>query len=281
MKKKVRKAASVFLVAVCLLSALMVGRVWLDGHRESESQALAAELAMNTPKQTLPSQTEPSPEQEKAPPAETVPKEPVWLPETVENDPEMEALAKVNLDALRQINPDVVGWIRIPGTTIDFPVTQGQDNTHYLEHSWDGEDNQYGAIFLECMNTPDFSDFNTIVYGHRMNDGSMFAPLLEYAREDFWEEHPYIYLVTDAGVFRYEIFSSYTADVDSRAYGLSFLQQQTREDYISQALENSDIATGLVPEVTDRILTLSTCTRGSYESRRVVHGYLRMVLTEP
>lgn len=277
MKKKMKKALTGLLVAVSLFGLMMIARVWLDGQRGSESQALAAELALSTPKQTQTVSTEPA--QETVPAEENTQKEPVWMPAPVENDPEMEALAAVNLDALRQVNPEVVGWIRIPGTGIDFPVTQGEDNTWYLEHSWDGAENQYGAIFLECMNAPQMTDFNTILYGHRMNDGSMFAPLLEYAKEDYWQAHPYIYLVTDAGVFRYEIFSSYTADVDSRAYGLSFNQEQTRLDFISRALEYSDIGTGITPAVTDRILTLSTCTRGSYESRRVVHGYLRMVLT--
>ena len=279
MKKRVRKAISILLTAVCLFSLVMLGSVWYDGKKGSEANANAQEIAMQPaqrPPETLPREQETLPE-----PAETVPQEPQWIPAQVTGDPQMEELAAINLEALRQVNPQVVGWIRIPGTVIDFPVVQGTDNEFYLDHSWDKNPNQYGSIFLECMNDPKMEEFHTIIYGHRMNDGSMFAPLLDYAREDFLREHPYIYLVTDAAVLRYQVFSTYTTDVDSDAYGLGMRQEHTKRDYIADAIENSDVETGILPAFTDRILTLSTCTRGDYESRRVVHAYLPMVFEIP
>ena len=124
------------------------------------------------------------------------------------------------------------------------------------------------------------TDFNTIIYGHNMLNGSMFAGLSNYAYQWHWEWNRYVYIVTDAGVFRYEIFSSYAADVESPAYGLSFHQTETRVKFIAHALENSQIDTGITPAVTDRIITLSTCTGMGYESRRVVHAYLKMIPSE-
>ena len=267
------------LTGVCLLSLVMLARLRYDGKRGSDANVNAQQIAMQPvgqPPETLPQQTEQPSVQ-----AETVPPEPQWIPAQVQDDPWMQELSAINLDALRQVNPQVVGWICIPGTGIDHPVVQGEDNGFYLEHSWDKTPNQYGSIFLECMNDPRMEEFHTILYGHRMNDGSMFAPLLDYAREDFLREHPYIYLVTDAGVLRYQVFSTYTTDTDSDAYGLGMQQEHTKRDYIADAIGNSDVDTGIVPAFTDRILTLSTCTRGSFESRRVVHAYLAMVFEIP
>ena len=136
-----------------------------------------------------------------------------------------------------------------------------------------------GSVFLESRNRPDFTDWNTIVYAHNMDNGTMFAGLHRYKQQKYWQEHPYVYIVTDAGVLRYEVFSSYNAEVDSKTYGLSFRQRETREEFIAMALEKSQIDTGIVPEVTDQILTLSTCSGGE-ETRRVVHARLPMIRVE-
>ena len=197
-----------------------------------------------------------------------------------EADENMDKLAAIDLNALRQSNPDVVGWIYIPNSRIHYPLMQGEDNTYYLERTWEGSPNTYGSIFLESRNSPDFTDFNTIIYGHNMLDGSMFGGLSNYAAQWFWEWNRYIYILTDAGIFRYEIFASYFAPIDSPTYGLSFYQLKTREEFIAHALENSQIDTGITPAVTDRIITLSTCTGMGYESRRVVQAYLKMIPVE-
>lgn len=213
-------------------------------------------------------------------PEETQPEEPaapVWIPAPVEDDPYMEELAAISLEALREINPDVIGWIRIPDTRIDYPLMQGTDNDYYLNHTWDNHKNAVGSIFLEYRNSPELTDYNTIVYGHNMNNGSMFAGLRQYSSAKFCQKHPYVYLLTDAGVYRYEVFSSYKAKVDSVAYGLSFQQEQTRADFLIHALENSDEDLGIVPEKNDRILTLSTCSGAGYSTRWVVHARLPMV----
>lgn len=278
MKSAVKKIFSLVLAAMCLISAGKVLIQWStqdEGDASYKNAAIIAQSATTQPTEvTEPSATEPVTEP-------TAPPEPIWIPAPVEGeDVHLANLAAIDLTALRETNPDVVGWICIPNSKINYPLMQGEDNTFYLEHTWEGNLNPYGSIYLESRNSPDMTDFNTIIYGHNMLNGSMFAGISNYAYQWHWEWNRYVYIVTDAGVFRYEIFSSYAADVESPAYGLSFHQTETRVKFIAHALENSQIDTGITPAVTDRIITLSTCTGMGYESRRVVHAYLKMIPSE-
>ena len=175
------------------------------------------------------------------------------------------------------LNNDIVGWIFIPDTQVDYPVMQGTDNDYYLNHSWDETKSIMGSIFLEYQNSPELTDFNTIVYGHNMRDGSMFADLRVYSLQEYWEAQPYVYIVTDAGVYRYEIFAFLSADVDSLTYGTNPNRDDTKEKFLDLSLENSWLDTGIRPAITDRILTLSTCTGFGYSSRFVVQARLPMV----
>lgn len=275
MNKKTKKALSAALLVVFLISTgLLVRNMFGYGGGSSDYSDAAALARSETPKETEPVR-EPSAE---TAPVE-IPEEPVmvWVPAPLaEPDPKAEALQETDLAALREVNGDILGWIQIPGTKIDYPLLQGEDNEYYLKRTWKGHRNPVGSIFLETRNSPDFTDWNTIVYGHNMNNGTMFAALHRYKRQDFWEKNPYVYIVTDEGVLRYEVFSSYNAKVDSKTYGLSFHQMQTRADFLAMALENSQIDTGIQPELTDRILTLSTCSGGE-DTRRVVHARLPMI----
>lgn len=281
MKRYARKFLSLVMLVVCVVSTVMLAKHWRSMQAGSAAHSSAQQISLTPQEETVP-QVETAP-QETVPPAKHAAKKlglakKVWAPAPVEeDDPHMEALGVINLDALRAVNPEVVGWILIPDTGIDFPLTQTVDNTFYLKHTWEGDPSSYGNIFLECKNDPDMKDFNTIIYGHHMRDGSMFAPLRNYAEQDFFEEHPYVYIVNDEGIFRYEVFSSYFAKVESKTYGLSFNQEQTRVDFLQMALDESEIDTGITPNTTDRILTLSTCTGWGYEFRRVVHARLEMI----
>ena len=274
MKPKMKKHASAAMLVVFLIStALLIRNVFSYGSGDdtySDAAELARSAAAAEPTETEPPTTEP-------PVEETV--EPVlaWVPAPLaEEDPIMEKLKETDLDALRQVNEDVLGWIQIPGSRIDYPILQGEDNEYYLKRTWKGYRNPVGSIFLETLNSNDFTDWNTIIYGHNMSDGSMFGGLQRYKRQNYWEEHPYIYIVTDLGVLRYEVFSTYVAEVDSKTYGLSFQQNRTREEFLAMALEQSQIDTGIVPEITDQIITLSTCSGGE-ATRRVVHARMPMI----
>lgn len=123
--------------------------------------------------------------------------------------PDDEALLRtVDFTALQEeTNAHIYAWISIPGTRIDYPMLQHpSDNTHYLNHNLDGSRGYPGCIYTEKENAADFSDFNTVIYGHNMKNGSMFHDLHNYEDETFLPEHPYVYIYTPDRVLRYRIF---------------------------------------------------------------------------
>ena len=259
------------LALVFALSMGLVLRQALDDSGGEMEYRRAAEIAASAVETTLETQAISAPTDEEVM---------IWMPEAVEDDPALEALREIDLDALRQVNPDVIGWIRVPDTKLDYPLVQGEDNDFYLEHTWQGNKNSVGAIFMDCGSAPDLTDFNTLIYGHNMRSGAMFASLHGYSGQSYLEAHPHIYLMVDSGVFRLDVFSAYRAGLDDAAYGQSFRQQETREKFLRNAAEKSVIRTDITPGLQDRILTLSTCSGMGHETRWVVQARLKMVLSQ-
>lgn len=288
MKGKLRKLLMVLLGVAFLASTGMLLRQMSDNARGEDTYSDALMIASQT-QVTQPSVvteavvtepvTEPATEPETQPPTEPTEPVRVWVSAPVEGDPAMEEMAAIDLAALREVNEDVVGWIRIPGTNIDYPLMQGEDNQFYLHHTWDKEANKIGSIFLETCNSSDLTDFNTIVYGHNMRTSAMFGELPNYSMQTYWEKHPYVYIASDSGVYRYSIFAFFQAEVESLTYGLGITKDETKAEFLAISEEKNWIDTGLMPSPNDRVLTLSTCTGGSYAYRYVVQAYLPMVET--
>ena len=191
---------------------------------------------------------------------------------SIPEDPVIEELLTIDLDALRQENEDVIGWIHIPDTIISYPLLQWTDNDFYLEHTWTQTKNASGSIFMEYQNASDFTDFNTIIYGHNMRNGSMFGTLNLYRNSKYLEEHPYIYIVNDEGVLRYDIFAVQSASTKSIIYGLGIENDRRKEEFIRFARDYSLVETEIMPTTEDKILTLSTCTGRGHTTRWVVQG---------
>lgn len=205
--------------------------------------------------------------------SEPLPEEPELLPE--ESLPEEAAhLARSNLAALQAVNEDVVGWLEIPGTELSYPVLQGADNRFYLTHNWKREFSSSGSVFLEQTNSRDLTDFHLIAYAHRMRNDTMFGSLKHYSDPEYCRQHPNIYLVSEDGVRRYEIFAAYRAGVTSMVYQLDLKERGLEEEFLRFCLESSETDTGVVPEPGAQVLTLSTCTGQGYSSRWVVQGTL-------
>lgn len=276
MKNTIRKLTTLLLTLVFLFSMLMYVKQLIE--KSSAGSTYTEALALATSR----NKAEVSPEEKTVAQTDAVqPVELTWIPAPVEEeDPCIAELEQMDLEALREVNPDVVGWIRIPDTEINYPLMQGEDNEYYLERTWNDQKSVTGSIFLEHLNSAALTDFNTIVYGHNMQNGSMFAGIRKFNTQQYWEDHPYVYIRSDLGVYRYEIFSSYLADVDGSTYGLAFSQEETRTRFLANARENSVIETNISPEATDRILTLSTCSGMGYTTRWVVHARLKMIQTE-
>ena len=125
---------------------------------------------------------------------------------------------------------------------------------------------------MDCRCSADFSGFNTIVYGHRMNNGSMFAALKHYKKQDFLQAHPQVYVTNASGTHAYSIYAAYEAALDGTAYYSAFSDETIKKAFIDEGVSLSVIRTGAVPTVNDHILTLSTCTGNGHATRWVVQA---------
>ena len=128
---------------------------------------------------------------------------------------------------------------------------------------------------MECKCSPDFSDFNTIIYGHRMNNESMFGVLHGYQEKDFWQEHPTVYVTTSDGVRVYDIYAAFEVGIQEIVYRLDVEETGQEQEFIGFGLEHSVIDTGVVPTPDGQVLTLSTCTGRGHATRWVVQAVLR------
>lgn len=168
----------------------------------------------------------------------------------------------VDFDALQKMNPDVLGWIYIEGTNINYPIVQSTDNDYYLNRLVDGTYNGAGSIFMDYRNAPDFSDSHTVIYGHNMKNKTMFAHITEYKKAEFYEEHPVGKIMTPWGNFEFQIVGGYVADPADPAWELYFESEEEFQDWLRDTMKRSDVGGEYVPVGGERIITLSTC---SYE----------------
>lgn len=182
---------------------------------------------------------------------------------------------RVDFDELMKINKDTVGWIRFykEPSQINYPVVQGADNDLYLHKTFSANENTLGAIFVDAEASSDFTDKNTIIYGHRMKDGSMFRKLEEYKDEDFWKENPYFYIYTpDGREITYKIYSVGQVLDTSDTYLTSFASDEEYQTFLDMTMKEADYDTGVKVTTDDTVVTLSTCTAASDEHRFVVRG---------
>lgn len=181
----------------------------------------------------------------------------------------------VDFVALQKINPDVVAWIYIPDTNINYPVVQGTDNDYYLNHLADGTWNKAGSIFIDYRNDSDFSDRNTVLYGHNMRNLSMFAQITNYVSQDYYEAHPYAMIMTPDGNYLLKFFSGYVTDVNGAAWKRDFSTDSEYSLWLDRLIEKCYFACEVLPTTSDRVVTLSTCTYEFENARFVLHGVLR------
>lgn len=181
----------------------------------------------------------------------------------------------VNWKKLRKINPDIVAWIRFKHPkVINYPVVQGKDNSLYLNKSFGENYIKAGTIFVNCDNIPDFKDANTIIYGHNMNDGSMFASLKKYEDHSFYKKHPTFFIYTPDDVrHTYRIFAAGTYLADSRpATQYRFADEADFADLLEEIRAGSLYQTDIPVTTADHIVTLYTCTNVREADRWLVFG---------
>lgn len=186
----------------------------------------------------------------------------------------------VDFNQLRQESGEVVGWIYSENTKINYPVVQhpGDNPTtadyYYLYRDIHGNYSGSGTPFLDVKCAGDFSDFNSVIYGHHMNDGSMFASIGDYRREGYYAQHPILYLNTPSRNYRVEVFAGYITDADSSTYTINFPDESSFLLYCRDMKAQSDFSSEVEVLPGDRIVTLSTCSYEYYDARYVIQGRL-------
>lgn len=180
----------------------------------------------------------------------------------------------VDWKALKNVNPDVQGWLYQKGTVINYPVVQGTDNDTYLHTRFDKQWSGGGTLFVDCRMEKDFKGFNSIIYGHHMKDGSMFRSIRGYTKEDgYYDKHKTLELATPHGNYHLVVFSAFiTKATDEDTYKMTY-DEAEKQAYINRAWEQSELPiTRDSVDVTknDRLVTLSTCAYDYEEARYIV-----------
>lgn len=261
MKDCLRRILTLLLTAVFVVSCTVtVSKLAQYGSADRENEKAEETAGTDIP----------TPPQEQEAPEE--PEEPVTDP--LADDPYAAQLREIDFSALKAVNEEVIGWILIPGTELNYPLLQTTNNEYYLTHTWQKNYNSGGSIFMEQLCASDFSDFNTIIYGHRMNNDSMFGCMKYYKEDSFRQEHPMVYIATPEHIYQYEIFASLEPGITEATYRLKIASDEQKQAFLDFTMSRTVIDTGIVPTTEDRILTMSTCTGHGHATRWVVQARL-------
>jgi sortase B len=182
----------------------------------------------------------------------------------------------VDFEQLKLQCSDVVGWLYCEGTVINYPVVQAEDNSYYLRRMLDGSYNSNGTLFMDCRDDPNMGSLNTIIYGHHMRSGAMFAILDEFSNQEFYEEHPVMWFLTEQRAYRIDLISTFVTPSNSDSYNI-FETEDELNAYVSEAVEKSMFITGTDTDDISQIMTLSTCAYVYDKARTVVIGKITAV----
>lgn len=256
---KIILAASLILIVVASVNIFILAREYRAGineYRDLEQYVEVVEEPENIPEVEVEELTGQQTEQQET-------KESV-IPVSLE----------IDFEKLKEINEDFVGWLYYEPLELSYPIVRGNDNDYYTHYTFENEKNSSGAIFMDFLNKPDMDNYNTIIYGHNMRNGTMFGSLKKLLNDDsIIEENPYFYIFTEEKAFMYEIASVYITTSDSDTYNL-IETEEDQQEYINYILEVSEWLWDKEIASSDKIVTLSTCHGLHSTNRTVVHGVL-------
>lgn len=231
MKQKKNKKRWIYNIAILFFLGVMIFSLWnlipllIQDHRDNETQKEMVQMV-----------------EKKQEDDKTVALEPDWK-------------------KLQESNPDIIGWIYIPDTVINYPIVQSKDNSYYLNHSSLKDVNTIGAIFLDFNASSDLSDFHSIIYGHSViNSSAMFSQIKEFCDEDFFKEHPYLYLLTPEQNYRCDIVALTKTTSESFLYQIGFSGAEDQEAFLERMMSEASLSRETDNlSADDSIVTLSTC----------------------
>lgn len=183
----------------------------------------------------------------------------------------------VDFDALKAENPDIVGWIYCADTPVNYPIVQSEDNDYYLYRLPDGQENKNGTIFMDYRNKPDFSDWNTLIYGHNMKNGAMFGIVPNYIEQSYYEEHPVWYLLTEEKTYAIRLIGGFVESTQNAEY--MFPSSPAERDVLyEKASRTSSFQSGVIIRPQEKLITMATCVYDYEDARYVLVGVLREVV---
>ena len=180
----------------------------------------------------------------------------------------------INFTALCEKYPEIKAWLFQPDTNINYPVVQSKDNDFYLRRLLDGSHNMNGTLFVDYRNSPDFSDFTTVIYGHNMKNGEMFASFPNYAKQEYFDAHPEMMLYTPDGDFKIQLFAGFLTDDTDMIYSVFNDGGPSGAEIFNYALEKSAFESGITEYNGEDLIVLSTCSYEKSNSRFILVGIL-------
>lgn len=201
----------------------------------------------------------------------------VEKPKEEENESDYES--PIDFEKLWETNEEIYAWIEIPGTDIAYPIAQrADDDAYYLNHTIEGTEGLPGAIYTEGINSKTFTDFNTVIYGHNMKNGSMFAGLHKYEDKEFLEENPYVYIYLPDKTLKYQIFAAVVFDDRHIMYSFDFNTTEGREQFLDELkgvrTMESTYDESIEVGTDDNIITLATCIGSKPDNRWLIEAVL-------
>jgi len=182
--------------------------------------------------------------------------------------------AGINYETLKAISGNTAAWLYCPNTVIDYPVMKADDYSYYLSHLPDGTQNANGSLFIDYNTPADFSGRLTVIYGHNMKSKKMFGSLTGYRNQEYYEEHPVMYLYTEKGDYRIELIYGFVIGA-GQWRARAFMYGVNTGELLNYAAHHTTFESGVQYEDGDRIAALSTCSYEFDDARYVVLGVLR------
>ena len=180
----------------------------------------------------------------------------------------------IDFDVLKKTNPDVVSWITIPGTNIDYPVLQGKDNNQYLHKDMEGKDSAAGAIFLDHGDEADLSSRHNIIYGHHMKNGTMFKDIVRYKDQQYFDEHQDIILYTPDREIHLKALAAVVTSPDAIRRKIDFQSQKEFTSYIEEMSKGAKAFAAVPKGVTiRRLYSFVTCSYEFQNARTILYAY--------